>query len=133
MEQKRFYVLQANSLNKEDIKVLDYNSARYNKIAIVRKAKEFRGQKTLKVTTLWGAYYMRITYFQNRSFYIKIQREVCFLNKVPNIKQEPSKLYARIIDEKASKRFLKYMNTLPKEIKNIKVKTSLEQLRVQMG
>ncbi len=129
IKEKRFHILQANSLNKEDIIVKSY--WRYDLIASVRHNKAYEGQKTLKVQTLKGAYYMRLTYFQDRQFYIKIQREVELLNGIP-AEQEKSKLYRKTVDIEASKKFLKYISTLPIEARKREVKTSIEQLQEQL-
>jgi hypothetical protein len=80
-KQKRFYILQANSLNKEDIGVRGYD--RYGQIAAVRQIKHYQGQKTLKVQTLIGATRMRITYFQDRQFYVRVQRDLQLLGEIP--------------------------------------------------
>ncbi len=129
MKEKRFYILQANSLNKEDIIVEGYN--KYEQISSTRKNKIYEGQKTLKVQTLMGAHYMRLTYFQDRNFYIKVQRELEFLCGVPSKKQK-SKLYRKTVDIEASKKFFKYISTLPIEARKREVKTSIDQLQEQV-
>lgn len=130
MKEKRFYILQANSLNKEDIIVEGYN--KYDQIAMVRKNKTYEDQKTLKVQTLMGAYYMRLTYFQERKFYVKVQRELELLSDLPTIGQENSKLYRKTVDVKASEKFLKYIGTLPKETRKQEAETAIEQLQEQI-
>jgi hypothetical protein len=124
MKQKRFYILQANSLNKEDIAV--GGLYRYDQIATVRKNKTYEGQKTLKVQTLAGAHRMRLTYFQDRNFYIRVQRGLELLEEIPTGKQEKSKLYRKTVDIHASEKFLGYIDSLPKEI--VKPETPLSQL-----
>jgi hypothetical protein len=128
MKEKRFYILQANSLNKEDIVVEGYN--KYEQIAIIRHDRAYEGQKALKVQTLLGAHYMRLTYFQDRNFYIKVQRELELLDEIPTGKQGKSKLYRKTVDIHASEKFLEYLNSLPEEV--VKPKTSIEQLQEQM-
>lgn len=123
MKEKRFYILQANSLNKEDIIVEGTN--RYTQIARVRKEKIYDGQKILKVWTLAGAYRMRLTYFQDRQFYIKIQRELELLDEIPT-EQKKSKFYISSIDIDASKKFFKYVNKLPKNKKKLIIKSPIE-------
>ena len=131
MREKRFYILQANSLNKEDIIVEGYGNNRYDQIATVRQNGAYEGQKTLKVQTLVGACRMRLTYFQDRQFYIKIQREVELLNGIP-AEQGKSKLYRKTVDIHASEKFLEYISTLPIEARKREVRTSIEQLKEQI-
>lgn len=130
MKQKRFYILQANSLNKEDIIVEGYD--RYGQIAIVRKEKIYDGQKTLKVQTLMGAYYMRLTYFQDRKFCVKVQRELLLLEGMPAMEPEKSKFYRKTVDVEASKKFLQYIGTLPKETRKREAETAIEKLNRQI-
>lgn len=130
MKEKRFYVLQANSLNKEDIIIEGYN--RYDQIAIVREKKIYDGQKTLKVQTLMGAYYMRLTYFQDRKFYIKVQRELQLLEGILPMEPAKSKFYRKTVDIEASKKFLKYIGTLPKETRRREAETAIEKLNKQI-
>ncbi len=129
MKEKRFYILQANSLNKEDIAVEGYGNNRYNSIAEIRHNKAYEGQKALKIQTLIGAHYMRLTYFQDRNFYIKVERELLLLDELPISGQENSRLYRKVVDIEASKKFLEYMDSLPEEV--AKPKTSMSQLRDQ--
>jgi hypothetical protein len=129
MKEKRFYILQANSLNKEDIDVKGYGDSRYNLIAKIRAEKEYEGQKALKVQTLMGAHRMRLTYFQDRSFYIRIQRELHLLDQLPTPEQENSKFYKKTVDIDASEKFLEYINSLPEEV--VKPKTLMSQLQDQ--
>ncbi len=129
MKEKRFYILQANSLNKEDIPVEGYGNNRYNSIAEVRHNKAYEGQKALKVQTLAGGYRMRLTYFQDRNFYIKVQRELHLLDGLPTPGQENSKFYKKMVDINASEKFLGYIDSLPEEV--VKPKTPLNQLQDQ--
>jgi hypothetical protein len=128
MKEKRFYILEANSLNKEDIIIEGYN--KYEQIAIIRHDRAYEGQKALIVQTLTSASRMRLTYFQDRQFYIKIQRELELLDEVPTGKQEKSKLYRKTVDIHASEKFLEYLDSLPEEV--VKPKTPIEQLQEQM-
>jgi hypothetical protein len=128
MKEKRFHILQANSLNKEDIIV--GGLYRYDQIATVRKNKTYEGQKTLRVQTLAGARYMRLTYFQDRNFYIRIERELHLLDGLPISGQVDSKLYRKTVDIEASQKFLGYLDSLPEEV--VKPKTPIEQLQEQM-
>ncbi len=128
MKEKRFYILQANSLNKEDIPVEGYGDNRYISIAKIRVKKEYEGQRALKVQTLTGGYRMRLTYLQDRQFYIKIQRELELLGGVP-IEEQKSKLYRKTVDIEASEKFLGYLNSLPEEV--AKPKTLISQLQDQ--
>ncbi len=129
MKEKRFHILQANSLNKEDIDVEGYGDNRYISIAKIRLEKEYEGQKALKVQTLMGAHRMRLIYFQERNFYIKVQRELHLLDDLPIAGQEKSKFYKKTVDLEASEKFSRYINSLPEEV--VKPKTPMSQLRDQ--
>ena len=129
-KEQRFYILQANSLNKEDFIVEGYD--KYGQIAIVRKEKAYYGQKTLKVQTLRYACSMRLTYFQDRSFYVRVQRELAFLEEIPTKEQKNSGLYRKTVDIEASKKFLEYISTLPRETRRREVETAIEQLQKQI-
>jgi hypothetical protein len=128
-KEKRFHILEANSLNKEDIPVEGYGNNRYNSIAEIRRARAYEGQKTLKVFTLAGAYRMRLTYFQDRQFYVKVERELYLLDNMPTPGQGNSKLYRKTVDVEAAKNFGKYIDSLPKEV--VKPKTLISQLQDQ--
>jgi hypothetical protein len=126
---KRFHVISANCVNKQDIPVTGYN--RYTQIKMVRKSGQYKGKKLLKVTTLWNAYDMRVTHFQNLDFYVKIQRELVLADKAPEVKFQKSSYYDRIMDLEAAKKFTEYLNTIQKNPKPSKAldekKSNLEK------
>lgn len=111
---KRFYVLSANTINKEDIEVGNAYG-RYEEIDQIRKDGQFQGQKTLKVQTLPGGHSARLTYFQDRKFIIKVERELVFLSHIPSNDTQHIRTYKKQVDIEASKKFLKYLQNLPKD------------------
>ena len=109
---KRFCILPANSINKEDIETEATSYKRYEEIDEIRKAMLYNGQKTLKVQTLPHGRHMRITYFQERKFFIKVERELVFLGDVPNTDPIITRAYKKVVDIEASKKFLEYIGSL---------------------